>query len=464
MSIYRKKYQNVLEKKNHLNLVTKDHNTIESLEGQALDSFFIGSAPKEYYMQRMGQLQIASRPKRYFFRKIKHEQRIIFPGVPRKIPIKNQTLDNFMIKQKGKPRNIVQKPVYFKIYSRSHKRVLREEQLDSFICPRIIKPAFELQNTQTFLIEKEKKFENIIQSLNQIKISAIGKFFNNHPTLKEAGMFEFEFLKIKPPLKLANTSKLFIPQKPKKIKYLDISSEKCSNVKYIINKIKKFSPDSTVANKGYNLLIPNQPKNTSFEELTPEKIQNIIYSFIPKQKPFDMITIENDQDIFIPEAGKRRYYSKIMTEKISIIGNQRPEFCLEIDPNEEIFVASAYDMLLIQNYWDQLEMKSFRICLRPNGWKSKRDLELRSSNNEENSNSFSEVNKENQNEENTEFIKKYSQDIKRVNKDKDLDIDILKDFKEQFVREKGKKHKTEKISFNDLYEDKAISIIKKCRY
>ena len=451
MSMYRKKYQNVLEKKNHLNLVTKDHNTIESLEGQALDSFYIGSSPREYYMQRMGQLQIVSRPKRYILKKYKNEQRITFPGVPRKMPVKNQTLDNFMIKQKEKPRNIVQKPVYFKIYSRPHKIVLREEQLDSFVCPKIIKPPFELQNIQDFLIEKEKRIENRIQSLNRLKLPAVGKFFNNHPKLKEGGMFEFEFLKIKAPLKLTSTSKLFIPQKLKKIKYFDISSERSSNFKYIIHKIKKFSPNSTVANKGYSLLIPKQPKNTSFEELTPEKIQKISYDIIPKPKPFEMITIETTQDIFIPEAGPKKYYS-VKMNNISIIGNERPEFCLEIDPNEEIFCPSTYDMLLIQNYWDDLEMKSFRICLRPKGWKSTRDLELMSSNNEESKNSFNDAdNKENQNEENTEFIKKTSQDIRGS---KDFDIDILKDFKEKFVREKGKKHKTQKFHDNDLYEDK----------
>ena len=451
MSIYRKKYQNVFEKKNHLDLVTKDHNTIESLEGQALDSFFIGSSPKEYYMQRMGQLQIVSRPKRYFLKKYKNEQRITFPGEPRKIPIKNQTLDNFMIKQKEKPRNIVQKPVYFKIYSKPQKIVLREEQLDSFICPRIIKPPFELQNIQDFLIEREKRIENRIQSLNRLKLPAVGKFFNNHPKLKEGGMFEFEILKIKAPFKLTNTSNLFIPQKLKKLKYFDISSEKSSNLKYIINKIKKFSPNSTVENKGYNLLIPKQPKNTSFEELTPEKIQNISYDFMPKKRPFDMITIDNAQDIFIPEAGIKKYYS-VKMDNINIIGNERPKFCLEIDPNEEIFCQRAYDMLLIQNYWDDLEMKSFRLCLRPNWWKSTRDLELKSSNNEESKNSFNdEDNKENQNEENTEFIKKYSQDIRGS---KDFDVDILKEFKEKFVREKGKKHKTHKVKENDLYEDK----------
>ena len=451
MSIYRKKYQNVLEKNSHLNLVTKDHNTIESLEGQALDSFFIGGSPKEYYMQRMGQLQIVSRPKRYILKKYKNEQRITFPGERRKIPIKNQTLDNFMIKQKQKPLNIVQKPVYFKIYSRPHKIVLREEQLDSFICPRVIKPPFELQNIQDFLIKREKRIENKIQSLNHLKLPAVGKFFNNHPKLKEGGMFEFKFLKIKAPLMLTNTSKLFIQQKQKKLKYLDITSERSSNFKYLINKIKKFSPDSTMENKCYNLLIPKQPRNTSFEELTHQKIQNINYDSIPKQRSFDMITIENAQDVFIPEAGKRRYYS-VKMDNLSILGIGRPDFCLEIDPNEEIFVPSAYDMLLIQNYWDDLEIKSFRICLRPNGWKSNRDLELKASNNEEIKNNFSdEDNKENQNEENTEFIKKYSQDIRGS---KDFDIDVLKDFKEKFVREKGKKHKTEKFNENDLYEDK----------
>ena len=55
-------------------------------------------------------------------------------------------------------------------------------------------------------------------------------------------------------------------------------------------------------------------------------------------------------------------------DNMSIVGSERPEFCLEIDPNEEIFIPNVYDMLLIQNYWDDLSIRSFRVCLRPKGY------------------------------------------------------------------------------------------------
>ena len=61
-------------------------------------------------------------------------------------------------------------------------------------------------------------------------------------------------------------------------------------------------------------------------------------------------------------------------EHLTFPGNLRSEFCLEVDPNEEIFIPNVYDMLLIQNFWDNLEMKSFRICLRPLGHVSNKNL------------------------------------------------------------------------------------------
>ena len=60
-------------------------------------------------------------------------------------------------------------------------------------------------------------------------------------------------------------------------------------------------------------------------------------------------------------------------ENMTFPGTLRPEFCLEVDFNEEIFVPNVYDMLLIQNFWDNLESESFRICLRPKAVISKKN-------------------------------------------------------------------------------------------
>ena len=454
MNKYRKKYQNVLEKKNHLNLVSKDHNTIESLESQALDAFCVESSGKEYYMQRMGQLQIMpTRKRRYILKNYKKQARLTFLGKPKKIETKAQTLDNFIIKRKEKPKNIVQRPVYFKIYSIPHKVILREEQLDSFMCPRKLKPELREENVFDIFFEKYKKLITEIESLNNFKLEATGKFFNNHPKLREGGMFEIEFLKIKAPLKQTSANKLFIPHKLKKIKYTDIVSEKSADVLYIINKVKVFDPLITEIKNASNFLIEKQPKKTSFTELTSEQLPYIIYDIIPKLKTFDMVSIESLPDLFIPVAKKKRYYSAIMTENMSVMGQEK-ESCLEIDPNEEIFIPNVYDMLLIQNYWDDLVIKSFRVCIRPNWWKSTRDLAL-VLNDDDKKSPFSSDNLENRNEE-----EKRDEIIKNIDnlviKDNSEDADVLQMFKENGNRdkEKRKKEKEDKTDNNNLYENK----------
>ena len=66
-------------------------------------------------------------------------------------------------------------------------------------------------------------------------------------------------------------------------------------------------------------------------------------------------------------------------ETMSIQGEKAP-YCLEIDPNEEIFIQNEYNMLLIQNFWDDLEVHSFRFAIRPFG-KSSRNLSIVSNKN-----------------------------------------------------------------------------------
>ena len=110
---------------------------------------------------------------------------------------------------------------------------------------------------------------------------------------------------------------------------------------------------------------------------------------IPKDKSKDQFIIEDMPDIFIQEWPGKRYVSVGM-ENMSFPGSLRPEFCLEVEYNEEIFVPNVYDMLLIQNFWDNLEMESSRICLRPKGYLSKKNLLNLDKNNKENINENSE--------------------------------------------------------------------------
>ena len=439
MNKFRKKYQNVVERKNHLAVISKDHNTIDSLESQALDGFYVESSKPEYFMQRMGQLFIkTSGKKRYNTKFYKTQTKMIFPAKPRKNSCRTQTLDNFIIKPKEKPKNAVQKPVHFNIIQNTKKKNLKEEQLDSFICYKKEKPALRLQNVHNVIIEKKKKLDYILQSLNHLKLPATGKFFNNHPILKSISNYELEYLKIKAPFKCINSSKLLIPLQPKKIKFTDITSQNSSNFNYIINKVKVFHPSVTSIKNTSSLIIPQQPKKTSFIEITPNKASNILYDIPPKKKLFNEIAIESIPDIFIPEQPKKRYYSAMNAETMTIHASERPEFCLEIDPNEEIFIPNVYDMLLIQNYWDDLSIKSFRVCLRPKGYigKSSQNLDM-----------FNKNGNEDRRDNNVEEIKE--SDESQSQEDNEKDKDVLKDFSENYKEDKDEKNKVDNI-----YEDR----------
>ena len=366
MSKYRKKYQNIVEKKNHLTYVPRDHNTIEHYESQALDGFTVEPSEPEFYMQRMGQLHIKSSGKKRYLNYYSRQMRLLFPAAIRKYALV-QTLDNFIIKPKEKPKNAIQKPVNFIISRNIQPKNYVEEQIDSFICAKKPRPLLNYENVYNVTIEKEKK-RYFTQSLNQIKLPATGKRFNNNPILRPRGNIEMEYLKIAAPYKCIHSSNLLLPLKPKKTRFTDIIAENNSNFTYLLKKKKIFSPASTIIKNHSSLLIPNQPKKTSFKEISTEKALDLVYDGSPQARNFDYITIENFPDIYIQEQPKKRYYSVMNADNMSIVGSERPEFCLEIDPNEEIFIPNVYDMLLIQNYWDNLSIKSFRICLRPKGY------------------------------------------------------------------------------------------------
>ena len=443
MNKFRKKYQNVVESKNHLAVTSRDHNTIDSLESQALDGFYVESSGKEYLMQRMGQLYIkpSAIKRRYKAQLYKSQMKMLFPGKRNISPTQTQTLDNFIIKSKQKPKNTIQKPVHFNIFQRPKRKIFREEQLDSFTCAKKQKPILSLQNVHSVIIEKKKKLDYTEQSLNHLKLPATGKFFNNRPILKPRYNSELEFIKIKAPYKCVNSTNLLIPLQPKKTRFTDITSQNSSKLDYIINKVKVFLPSETSIKNATTLLIPQQPKKTSFKELISNKETDVIIKNIPKIRTFSEITIENCPDIFIPEQGKKRYYSAINAETMTIPASERPDFCLEIDPNEEIFIPNVYDMLLIQNYWDDLSIKSFRVCLRPKGFngKSSQNLEIVSNKN------LYDLN-ENMTERNFEPIKENLND-----EENGKDKDVLKEFSKN-NKEKQKENNNDKL--DNIYEDR----------
>ena len=320
------------------------------------------------------------------------------------------------------------------------------------------------------MYKKIKKMNNSIQSLNQLTLPPSGKFFNGKPTLKSMNIFELEYLKIKAPFKLMNSTSLFIPLKPKKIKYTeeDVKKENSSNVNYIIKKTKVFSPEETTIKNISSLLIERQPKKTTFEDVSQDRVNNIEFSNIPKKTSYDNITIENFPDIFIPDNAKKKYLSAMNIETMSIQG-EKGEYCLEIDPNEEIFIPNVYDMLLIQNFWDDLEVSSFRFVVKPFGMSS-RTLGLVSNKNlqgidkskqRRDSNEIIEKKEENQENEDVFLtFRNLSKDKEKKGSKPDNSLDIYEDKDKDKDKEKDK-DKNEENKENVVEQGRPKGINKK---
>ena len=399
MNKYRKKYQNVVEKKNRLSVVSRDHNSIESLENQALDAFGVESSSPDWYMQRMGQLRISPLEKRrYNLKNYNNEVELLFQGIPRIIPKEIQTMDNFMIQRAKRPDNIVQRPIHFNIF------------------------------------QMQKKLNNMIESLNELLLPATGRFFLGRPVLEIMNNPIIEYLKIRAPFECENTSNLFLELQPKKTKYVDLDKSDTSSLIFILKKVQVFNPSSTILHSESTLLIPPKPKKTRFTDLIQNKEFDEFFESSPKMKLFNDTYIESMPDVFIPELPKRRYYSIDKADELNIPGSIRPEFCLEVDPNEEIFVSNVYDMLLVQNYWDDLSVNSFRMGYKPRILKN-RNLEIVS-----NKNLYEKIDE----------IKPHTGE-KNLDGEKDQDKDVLKEFSKQ--NKNILKNNNEKVNLN-IYEDK----------
>ena len=346
MNPNRKKYQNLLENKNHLTVVSRAHNTIESLENQPQDAFSVERTPLQFYMQRMGQLQIQSQGRgRYNLNYYQNQDNLTFLGQRKMFDTEYEQQENFAIVPKKKKRNMIQVPTFFRIYPKVKKFFVKPEKKESLTIPKSQRIDFELRNENNFVIQRKKRFENLIESINDIKIKAEGKFFYNKPTLLKKNNLEIEYLTIKAPFKTENVSNVIFEQIPKKKRY-----------------------DNDIQ------AIPHKPRKTHFhnEQIQSENTSNVFLMKKPKDNSKDQFVIEDMPDIFIAEWPGKRYVSVGM-ENMTFPGTLRPEFCLEVDFNEEIFVPNVYDMLLIQNFWDNLESESFRICLRPKAVISKKN-------------------------------------------------------------------------------------------
>ena len=440
MTSYRRKYHNLLENKNHLIVVSRAHNTIESLENQAQDAFSVDRTPTQFYMQRMGQLYIQSLGRgRYNLKYYQKQDRLTFPSQRKVFQTEIENQESFIIVPKRKKRNVVQIPTFFRIYPTIKRFTnFKEVKSDSITFNKNPRSHFELKNENNFFIERKKRLDYLIESINDIKIKSEGKFFYNKPELKKKCNLEVEYLVFKAPFKPANETEIFFENQPKKMKYKDkINMENRFNIYYNMNKPKVFSSEEISISGNSNIYIPTQKQKSSFKEMSIDNTTNVDIIKEFKEKTFNQMSIEDQPDLYIQEWPGKRYVSVGM-ESMTFLGNLRPEFCLEIDPNEEIFIPNVYDMLLLQNYWDDLEIKHFGICLRPKGYRSNKKVEfigeqkenaVNASHNEEDSKKSEEKKEEEKKGEDSNSRKNSVREIKEDDKSKDSKDNKKKKFR-----------------------------------
>ena len=231
MQVYQKKYLNLLENKNHLTVVSHAHNTIESLENQTQENFTVDGTPSQYYMQRMGQVLIPSNGRgRYDLNLYNTQENLTFPGKIKRFQTEQETQESFIIMSKKKKKNIIQVPTFFILMTKIKKYDFKPEQNESLIYHKKPKPELELKTENNFVIERKKRFENLIENISDIKIKADGKFFYNKPTLKKKSNLEVEYLVIKAPLKIQKANKFILEHLPKKTNMITIYHKKINSI------------------------------------------------------------------------------------------------------------------------------------------------------------------------------------------------------------------------------------------
>ena len=78
-------------------------------------------------IQRMGQIHIISSGKKKYkhLKCYKNQSRLMFHGVHRVNRPKAETLENFVIKAKEKPKNFMERPVDFEIEQKPKKNIYK---------------------------------------------------------------------------------------------------------------------------------------------------------------------------------------------------------------------------------------------------------------------------------------------------------------------------------------------------
>ena len=177
MSVNQNNYSNLVENKNHIAVSSNAHNTIESLEKQAQDTFSVERTPLQFSMQRMGQLQIISRGRgRYNLKNYQNQENLTFVAAKKRFETEFEQQENFVILPKKRKKNAVQIQNFFRIYPTAKKYTVLQEKSDNFS------------------VERKKSNFSIEAAVKDINLKADGKFFYNKPTLKKKRNLEVEYL------------------------------------------------------------------------------------------------------------------------------------------------------------------------------------------------------------------------------------------------------------------------------
>jgi len=343
----RDRFSRYREKKNQVVQETKETPppVTTKIENQALDGFSIKKEAPDHYIQKISSLNLPPVQRRYDSSEIKSQIKMSYFSKP-KLIAKIETLEKIIIKGKEKPRLYIKKQQNFNVIQKAPKKFLRKIR------------------AHNFLIEKSLQVIALFDKLTDFLLPSSGKFFHNKPELKIRNIYEVEYLKIKAPYKFEKITDYAIPRKEKKTSFVPEEIQTAnSELTYIINKTKKFNVIDTVEKKESSLSIDRQPKKVKFTELISEQKEKVMYEIPPVIKMFYCLSKENKENIFLPSKPKR-YLTNTEVESVNLLGTgQGGEVGLEMEFNADVFIPNVYDMLLIQNIWDQLETKSFSFNL-----------------------------------------------------------------------------------------------------
>ena len=98
MSVNRNKYRNAVDDKNHVTVVSRGPSKISPFQNQAQDAFSVQRVPPQFFMQRMGQLQIFPTGRgRYNLKNYQNQESLTFIAEYKQFQPSFEQLESFEI-------------------------------------------------------------------------------------------------------------------------------------------------------------------------------------------------------------------------------------------------------------------------------------------------------------------------------------------------------------------------------